>query len=167
MSQARLIATSDAIVAERGVPCGALRALRHLAPPGQGSGSGFWRTGRSHVRAGRSLLPPLWRPFRPAHMSSHPRCTDPGPSSRRPSSTVFVDPRIELFPDHVWNDYFEVSEGREGWDKVLARWDVDVVILHPAWAGGLMTVISHDPASRLLARTREGAAYMRVRPLAP
>jgi hypothetical protein len=84
-----------------------------------------------------------------------------------PQLPVFVDPRIELFPDHVWNDYFTVSEGREGWDKVLDRWDVDVVILHPAWAGGLMNVISHDPAWRLLARTSEGAAYVRVHPLGP
>jgi hypothetical protein len=78
-----------------------------------------------------------------------------------------VDPRIELFPDQVWNDYFRVSEGREGWDRVLTRWDVDVVILHPAWAGGLMTVIKADPAWRLLARTSEGAAYVRVHPLGP
>ena len=84
-----------------------------------------------------------------------------------PQLPVFVDPRIELFPDQVWNDYFKVSEGHEGWDKVLARWDVDVVIVHPAWAGGLMTVISHDPAWRVLARTSEGAAYVRVRPLGP
>jgi hypothetical protein len=84
-----------------------------------------------------------------------------------PQLPVFVDPRIELFPDQVWNDYFKVSDGREGWDKVLARWDVDVVILHPAWAGGLMAVISHDPAWRLLARTSEGVAYVRVRPLGP
>ena len=79
-----------------------------------------------------------------------------------PQLPVFVDPRIELFPNDVWNDYFAVSEGRAGWDKILARWDVPIVILHPAWAGGLLGVISHDPHWRLLARSSEGAVYTRV-----
>jgi hypothetical protein len=79
-----------------------------------------------------------------------------------PQLPVFVDPRIELFPNPVWNDYFKVSEGHEGWDKILVRWHVDVVILHPAWAGGLLAVINHDPAWHLLARSSEGAVYTRV-----
>ena len=79
-----------------------------------------------------------------------------------PQLPVFVDPRIELFPNDVWSDYFAVSEGRAGWDKILARWDVPIVILHPAWAGGLLGVISHDPHWRLLARSSEGAVYTRV-----
>ena len=46
--------TCYTIVAERGVPRGALRPPRHLAPCRQRGGSGFWRTGRPHVRARRS-----------------------------------------------------------------------------------------------------------------
>jgi len=79
-----------------------------------------------------------------------------------PQLPVFVDPRIELFPNQVWNDYFKVSEGHEGWDKVLIRWDVDVLILHPAWSSGLLAVISQDSDWRLLARSSEGAVYIRV-----
>jgi xanthosine utilization system XapX-like protein len=79
-----------------------------------------------------------------------------------PQLPVFVDPRVELFPDQVWNDYFIVSEGRVGWDGILARWDVRVVILHPSWASGLLTVIRHDHHWRLLARSSEGAVYLRV-----
>ena len=37
----------------------------------------------------------------------------------------------------------------------------------PPGRGGLLTVISDDPAWRLLARTSEGAAYTRRRPLVP
>lgn len=79
-----------------------------------------------------------------------------------PQLQVFVDPRIELFPNQVWNDYFTVSAGRAGWDTVLARWHVSVVILHPAWASGLLAVIRHDPNWRLLTRSVDGAVYVRV-----
>jgi hypothetical protein len=79
-----------------------------------------------------------------------------------PRLPVFVDPRIELFPSEVWIDYFTVSEGHEGWNRILARWDVGVVILHPGWASGLLDVIDHDPAWRLIARSGDGAVYVRV-----
>jgi hypothetical protein len=78
-----------------------------------------------------------------------------------PQLPVFVDPRIELFPSQVWDDYFTVSEGREGWGKILVRWGVDAVILHPVWASGLLAVIGHDPDWHLLARSSDGAAYVR------
>ena len=79
---------------------------------------------------------------------------------------AFVDPRIELFPDRVWDDYFKVSQGRKGWDETLDRWDAGVVILHPDWAGDLLAVIGHAPDWRLLARSRLMSCLRKGRSLA-
>jgi hypothetical protein len=79
-----------------------------------------------------------------------------------PDLPVFVDPRIELFPQDVWDDYFAVEDGREGWDETLDRWDVDVLILHPAWASGLLEVIGRNDDWRLVKGSPDGAVYVRV-----
>jgi hypothetical protein len=84
-----------------------------------------------------------------------------------PQLPVFVDPRIELFPDHVWNDYFKASDGRERWDKVLARWDVDVVILAPRLGGRADDRHQSRPGLASPRANEEGVAYVRVRPLGP
>jgi hypothetical protein len=46
-----------------------------------------------------------------------------------PRNPVFVDPRIELFPAEVWDDYLTVISASEGWEEILERWEVDVVVL--------------------------------------
>jgi hypothetical protein len=40
----------------------------------------------------------------------------------------FVDARVELFPDRIWDDYFLVVGAGEGWEAVLDRWEVGVVV---------------------------------------
>ncbi|MEZ4458913.1 MAG: hypothetical protein R3E66_04150 [bacterium] len=41
---------------------------------------------------------------------------------------AFVDQRMEMVTQEVWDDYFEVMSG-EGWRDVLDRWNVDVVVV--------------------------------------
>jgi hypothetical protein len=45
-----------------------------------------------------------------------------------PDLPVAIDSRIEVFPAHVWEDYEAVTEGRDGWQDILARWEVDLVV---------------------------------------
>ena len=47
-----------------------------------------------------------------------------------PSNPMFVDSRIELFPNDVWADYFAVAEGHVGWQAIVDRWGVDVIVMH-------------------------------------
>jgi hypothetical protein len=47
----------------------------------------------------------------------------------RPDVSVFVDSRIELFDAATWRDYRAVAGGSTGWEGVLDRWDVDVVLV--------------------------------------
>jgi hypothetical protein len=82
-----------------------------------------------------------------------------------PDLPVFVDPRIELFPSDVWNDYFAVEEGRAGWEETLRRWNVDVVVLHPDWASGLLKVIPESTGWRLVTTSPDGSVYARVVPV--
>jgi hypothetical protein len=42
---------------------------------------------------------------------------------------VFIDGRIEIIPDEVWNEYGEVTRGRPDWDAILDHYGVDYLIL--------------------------------------
>jgi len=79
-----------------------------------------------------------------------------------PEFPLAVDPRIEIFPQEIWDDYFVVSTGREGWQDVLNRWNVDALILHPDQDSGLLAVIGRDPTWRLVADSDDGSVYVRT-----
>jgi hypothetical protein len=80
---------------------------------------------------------------------------------RLPDRPVFVDSRIELFPERVWTDYLDVANGREGWQDVMDRWDVDVMVLSPGQSGALVDRIVDDPGWRQVYRDDEGSVYVR------
>jgi hypothetical protein len=46
-----------------------------------------------------------------------------------PRSKVFMDGRIEIFPDEVWADFDAVTRGRGDWEEILERYDVDCLLL--------------------------------------
>lgn len=54
---------------------------------------------------------------------------------------VFVDPRIEIFPVEVWREYDAVSRGDDSWDRILDRWDVDILVLSREQQSGLISRI--------------------------
>jgi hypothetical protein len=49
----------------------------------------------------------------------------------QPGYPVFVDPRFELYPPELWEDYFQISEARPGWESLLDRYSVDLLMLSP------------------------------------
>jgi hypothetical protein len=46
-----------------------------------------------------------------------------------PRHKIFVDGRIEIFPDEVWNDFTAITRGRGDWEKILDRYGVDCLLL--------------------------------------
>jgi hypothetical protein len=46
-----------------------------------------------------------------------------------PRYTVFMDGRIEIFPDSVWAEFSALTRGRADWEAILDRYQVDVLIL--------------------------------------
>ncbi len=77
-----------------------------------------------------------------------------------PQIPVFVDSRIELFPDRVWDDYLNVMEGRQGWQTILDRRDVSAVVLQPDETE-LGSRIAADPGWRLAYRDADGSLFVR------
>jgi hypothetical protein len=46
---------------------------------------------------------------------------------------VFMDGRIEIFPDEVWSEYSSVTVGRTGWQDILDRYRVDYLLLDASY----------------------------------
>jgi hypothetical protein len=80
---------------------------------------------------------------------------------RLPDRPVFVDSRIELYRQAVWTDYLDAANGREGWQAILDRWNVDVVALSPGQSGELLERIAFDPGWQRTYRDDDGSVYIR------
>jgi hypothetical protein len=78
-----------------------------------------------------------------------------------PDRPTFVDPRIEIFPDRIWNDYDAVMSGREGWQGVLDNWHVDAVVLQTSDTT-LRSFIIKDAGWRLAYEDDLGAVFVRA-----
>ena len=75
---------------------------------------------------------------------------------------VAVDSRIELFPEHVWDRYLDVSEGRANWHQVLDDWNVDIVVASENQQGKLLPFIRKDPTWRIAYQDDVGAIFTRA-----
>jgi hypothetical protein len=81
---------------------------------------------------------------------------------RLPDRPVFVDSRIELYPQRVWTDYLDAANGREGWQAILDRWEVDVVVLDPDQSGQLVERIGRDAGWQRAYLDDDGSVYVRA-----
>lgn len=77
-----------------------------------------------------------------------------------PRDRIFVDSRIEVYPDAVWNDYMNASNAGAGWQVILSRWNVDAVILSSEQSGALLQAMRGDPGWRLVLETDQGAVFV-------
>jgi hypothetical protein len=107
----------------------------------------------SLVASVRSAVPPGSHDFVSQLYASWSEFSNPG-------MPVAVDPRIEIFPESVWSDYYRVSNGQEGWERILDRWGVTALVLHPTQAEGLLEVIGDDPRWRPVTSDAQGSVYV-------
>jgi hypothetical protein len=49
--------------------------------------------------------------------------------SLAPRHTIFMDGRIEIFPDEVWREYSALTRGRADWQELLDRYGVEYLVL--------------------------------------
>jgi hypothetical protein len=61
-----------------------------------------------------------------------------------PDVPIFVDSRIELFPADVWADHLAVTAAEPGWQAILDRWGVTIVVVAPDQPE-LLAAIGADP----------------------
>lgn len=76
-----------------------------------------------------------------------------------PRQRVFVDDRYDMYPTRFVADYIRVFDVDPGWDAVLRRYDIEVVVWnrkHP-----LVEVLERDPAWQRLHRDDVAVVYVR------
>jgi hypothetical protein len=81
-----------------------------------------------------------------------------------PGHPVTVDSRIEFIPAAVWKRYADVSNGREGWQRILDEWSVRVVVVYPLQQPELLARISRDATWKLAYRDDDGSIFVRREP---
>ena len=78
-----------------------------------------------------------------------------------PADRIFVDSRIELYPAAVWKDYYSVSQGQEGWQQILDRWDIGLVAASRSQQAALIPRISRDPGWERVYADGQGVVFVR------
>lgn len=79
-----------------------------------------------------------------------------------PRYTVFMDGRIEIYPDNVWKEYEAVTIGRD-WVPVLDAYQVDALILdtdYPAQTR-LLAEVERSPGWTRVFQARSAVLYLR------
>ncbi|MBI3407884.1 MAG: hypothetical protein HY040_05955 [Planctomycetes bacterium] len=81
-----------------------------------------------------------------------------------PRHQVFMDGRIEIFPDEVWREYSTITLGRDGWEEILDRYQVDALILDADYHGrtGLLDAVTKSPQWQLAFQARSAQLYLRT-----
>jgi hypothetical protein len=66
-----------------------------------------------------------------------------------PGYQVFMDGRIEIFPDEVWREYSAVTRGRADWEAILDRYQVSCLVLDTSgYHHELLPQVRRSPAWR-------------------
>jgi hypothetical protein len=77
--------------------------------------------------------------------------------------TVFMDGRIEIFPDEIWAQYNAVVRGRADWQAVLDRHGVDVLVLDAAgYHQALLPLVARSPDWQEVLRKGDGVLFVRA-----
>lgn len=58
-----------------------------------------------------------------------------------PQYQVFVDSRIELYPENIWKDYLEISNAVGDWERRLNDYGVNTLILSPVEQPALIEAV--------------------------
>ncbi len=67
-----------------------------------------------------------------------------------PRYQVFVDSRIELFPEKIWLDYLAISNAEGGWEASLKNYGVNTLMLSPQDQPALIDAASRSSAWQMV-----------------
>jgi hypothetical protein len=62
-----------------------------------------------------------------------------------PAAQVFADPRVELYPLELWQDYIEIREARDYNALLIDKYDVRRVLLDRVYQPKLAAALANDP----------------------
>jgi hypothetical protein len=78
---------------------------------------------------------------------------------------VFMDGRIEIFPDEVWAQYSAITRGRADWEQVLASYGVDCLLLDTTgYHHELLPQVEKSSHWREVLRQGDAALFVRKGP---
>ncbi|HEU5010904.1 MAG TPA: hypothetical protein VFT66_00050 [Roseiflexaceae bacterium] len=77
-----------------------------------------------------------------------------------PQGQSFIDPRVELFPLQQWQDYIEITKGRN-YNALLTRYGVTHVMLDHALQPALSKAMAADPGWQRMYKDDQTAIYER------
>jgi hypothetical protein len=80
-----------------------------------------------------------------------------------PRYKIFMDGRIEIYPDDVWQKYARVTCGGSGWDTILDEYGVDYLILDANYhsRSGLLERVDHSPGWERAFQARSAILFVR------
>ena len=80
--------------------------------------------------------------------------------SAYPQYQVFVDSRIELFPEKVWMDYLNISNANGGWEALLKEYGVNTLMLSPFEQPALIAAVQKGVEWTELYRDSSAVIYI-------
>jgi hypothetical protein len=78
-----------------------------------------------------------------------------------PEYQVFVDSRIELFSEKVWEDYLNISNANGDWESRLSEYGVDTLMLSPVEQPTLIQAVQGSAGWDLLYQDNSAIIYER------
>jgi hypothetical protein len=80
-----------------------------------------------------------------------------------PDFKVFMDGRIEIYPDEVWDQYAAVTCGRDSWESVLNAYRVDWLLLDADYHArtGLLPRVERSATWQQVFRSNGAVLFMR------
>jgi hypothetical protein len=77
--------------------------------------------------------------------------------------TVFVDSRIEIVPEDVWQDYFEVAFAKARWREVLDEWEPDAIVGRGEEWEEIIELLRMQPSWDVLYEDEDGVVFVPAR----
>jgi hypothetical protein len=82
---------------------------------------------------------------------------------RLPERQIFTDMRIELFPEPVWLDYFDISAGGERSLALLDKWEITHLLISRTWQKELSARLAATPGWCLRYQDERSQVFERCR----
>lgn len=79
-----------------------------------------------------------------------------------PRYAIFMDARIEIYPDEVWNQYSAITRGRADWNDILDRYQVDCLLLDARYHTDLLPQVEKSAAWRRAFQAGDVVLFLRT-----
>ena len=76
-----------------------------------------------------------------------------------PEQRVFLDDRYDMYPKKLIYDYFDLAEGKPGWNKILDRYRVETIVWDADSA--LAADLNASPQWQRVHRDKDHAVWVR------